>query len=130
MRRLLFNTLPWPMLLALLTACSWVAMTPPAGRQPHVVRSEQPVCTDSYVAPVVDTVVSAGAVAVSAVLVGLAIGCGNDSTEGCSTIGVGVVYPISAVLFAVSAVHGYRLAASCRSVRASWPGDEAMSPRP
>ena len=114
--------------LVLLNSCSWIAVTP----APHDIRaSQEPTCTESVAAPVVDTVfaVAYATLAISS-LIGLAQQHANDcnaTQEFCINLDFTPLFAVTAiatgaaaVVHGASAAYGYPKTAKCRSTRSTW----------
>lgn len=96
------------LVLLVLAGCSAATVVSPRDR---------PQCTESYAAPIVDTVIAALATT-AAVVVATSEGEEGDlGTHRLFQVLVGGSSLVVAVGFSASAVHGYRTVARCRAIR-------------
>ncbi len=122
----------WVAMLVLASAsCSWTVMsTLPA--QPLADASY--ACDESTVAPKLDVAVAIVATAVTVLTVFATVDCGDGEPEqGCSTVGLGYYYVVPAILYGVSARHGFAEAGRCRAYHEGRPamaGGQAPPPPP
>ena len=104
----------------LLSACSWIAVTPPPTGG---YASSHLGCTESRAAPVVDTLAGTllGLGGITGGVIGLAHPTGREGPEsvvkffGAISLGIGVV---SGVLYGLSAHYGYSRTMRCEDLKA------------
>jgi hypothetical protein len=137
--------------LALLPACSWVAVTPPpqvadapplpiVGAAPtQVAEAEHKPCTSSVAAPVIDTVIAA---ALTGLAVGSSAAAASESSGGCggsndlcfsfdfsgAYIGAAVAAAVIATVYGFSAAYGYTKTAHCRRQRSAREAGATLKP--
>ena len=99
------SRMQWLALLAL-TGCSAVFVDGPAPMKP--------TCTESYAAPVVDTVIVALAVSVL-VLVATSSSRGDDGDGEVARLALGVPSGVVGFSYSISALHGYKSVGACRA---------------